>query len=262
VSQRTHWSPELILDVLGRLERGEPRRAVAAATGVPEETIRNWQRGRLPVRARRAAAGATWCARCGREEHDFSTLPRQPFAYLLGLYLGDGCLYEHSRGTWVLRVTLDAAYPWIVISACDAIEDVRGRRPSVARHTRDRAVTVVSYWKPWACLFPQHGPGRKHDRRIELAAWQEEIVRAAPEPFLRGLIHSDGWRGMNRVKVKDRWYAYPRYQFSNRSDDIRTLFTDTCDMLGVQWRPWGRYHVSVARREAVARLDAFIGPKC
>ena len=59
-----------------------------------------------------------------------------------------------------------------------------------------------------------------------------------------------------------RWYAYPRYQFSNRSDDIRTLFTDTCDLIGVQWRPWGRYHISVARRESVAQLDSFIGPKC
>ena len=37
-----------------------------------------------------------------------------------------------------------------------------------------------------------------------------------------GLIHSDGWaRGVNKVHVKGRDYEYPRYQFSNRSDDIR-----------------------------------------
>lgn len=85
-------------------------------------------------------------------------------------------------------------------------------------------------------------------------------MRADPECLLRGLIHSDGWRGLNRVKVKGRWYAYPRYQFSNRSDDIRT-FTDTCDLLGVLWRPWGRYHVSVARRVTVAHPASFTGPK-
>jgi hypothetical protein len=39
------------------------------------------------------------------------------------------------------------------------------------------------------------------------------------------------------------------------------LFTQTCDQIGVAWRPWGRFHVSVARREAVATLDTFIGPK-
>ena len=262
VATRTRWSAAVIVEILDRLERGESRRAVAAATGVPVATVRNWQRGRVPVPARRLAQGSPSCARCGHEQHDYSALPSEAYAYLLGIYLGDGCLYEHNRGTWVLRVTLDAAYPGIVISVCDAIDDVRGRRPSAAEHAHERCVTITSYWKSWACLFPQHGAGRKHHRRIALTPWQHGIVRVSPEGFLRGLIHSDGWRGNNRVRVKGRWYAYPRYQFSNRSDDIRTLFTDTCDDLGVRWRPWGRYHVSVARRESVARLDSFIGPKC
>ena len=94
-----------------------------------------------------------------------------------------------------------------------------------------------------------------------LADWQQDIVDVAPEAFLRGLIHTDGWRGSNKVTVKGRNYEYPRYQFSNRSDDIRRLFTDTCDALGIAWRPWGRWHVSVARKNAVAAMDAFIGPK-
>ena len=94
-----------------------------------------------------------------------------------------------------------------------------------------------------------------------LAPWQQEIVEAEPEMFLRGLIHTDGWRGTNRVTSKGKDYAYPRYQFSNRSDDIRKLFTDTCDRLGIEWRRWGRWHISVAKREAVARMDEFIGPK-
>jgi hypothetical protein len=192
----------------------------------------------------------------------FRSAARRAHAYLLGIYLGDGCLYEHSRGTFGLKVTLDEAYPWIVISVADAIAHVRGRQPSVSRPRRDRCKVVTSYSRSWPCLLPQHGPGRKHTRHIELTPWQRAIVRIAPKPFLRGLIHSDGGRGLNRVKVKGRWYAYPRYQFSNRSDDIRTLFTDTCDFLGVRWRPWGRYHVSVARRDSVAYLDSFIGPKC
>jgi hypothetical protein len=122
-------------------------------------------------------------------------------------------------------------------------------------------VTVGVTWRTWLCLFRQHGPGRKHARRIELDPWQRVRVAAEPGPFLRGLIQTDGWRGLNRVRVKGRDYAYPRYQFSNRSDDIRRLFTGACDELGVEWRPWSRYHVSVARREAVALLDRFVGPK-
>lgn len=259
---RIRWELDVVLGVLARLERGESPRAVSLSTGVPFDTVRRWRRGEIPRKARRTAEGAAWCPQCGAEEHDFSALPPQQYAYLLGIYLGDGCLYAHSRGTYGLKVTLDEAYPWIVISVADAIEDVRGRRPSISRPRRDCCNVLTSYSRSWPCLLPQHGPGRKHDRRIELAPWQQAVVGIAPEAFLRGLIHSDGWRGLNRVKVKGRWYAYPRYQFSNRSDDIRTLFTNTCDVIGVQWRPWGRYHVSVARRDSVAYLDSFIGPKC
>ena len=107
----------------------------------------------------------------------------------------------------------------------------------------------------------KNGPGRKHTRKIELTDWQQQIVDVAPKAFLRGLIYTEGWRGLNRVHVNGKDYAYPRYQFSNRSDDIRRLFTDACDKLGVEWRQWTRYHVSVAKRDSVALLDSFIGPK-
>ena len=30
---------------------------------------------------------------------------------------------------------------------------------------------VKSYSKHWPCLFPQHGPGRKHGRPIVLEEW-------------------------------------------------------------------------------------------
>jgi hypothetical protein len=33
----------------------------------------------------------------------------------------------------------------------------------------------------------------------------------------------------NRVQVNGRAYAYPRYNFTSASDDIRALFTSTCD---------------------------------
>jgi hypothetical protein len=50
--------------------------------------------------------------------------------------------------------------------------------------------SVVSYWKHWPWLFPQHGPGPKHQRRIDLADWQREIVAEHPDPFVRGLFAS------------------------------------------------------------------------
>ncbi len=55
-----------------------------------------------------------------------------------------------------------------------------------------------------------------------------------PEQFIRGLIHSDGSRFINRVRVKGKTYEYARYNFSSASDDIRSLFTATCDLLGIE----------------------------
>jgi hypothetical protein len=201
------------------------------------------------------------CTECGGPVHDLHDLARETYAYLLGIYLGDGCLTRNGS-SWQLRIYLDATYPGIVHEVCEAVYRIRSdRRPSVWPNPHSNCVAVQSTWRPWLCLFPQHGPGRKHNRTIALADWQTRIVDFAAGSFLRGLIHTDGWRGTNRVHVKGRDYEYPRYQFSNRSDDIRRLFTGACDTLGVKWRPWTRYHVSVAQRESVEILDSFIGPK-
>lgn len=199
------------------------------------------------------------CGACGVADH--GDLPAAAYAYLLGVYLGDGYLAEVGR-TIALRIAMDLAYPAVIDEVADAILAVRGGGAVGRYRARDkRCVIITSYTRAWSCLFPQDGAGRKHDRPIVLEPWQLAIVREHPGRFARGLIHSDGWRGTNHVRVKGRDYAYPRYQFSNRSDDIRGLFTDALDELGVAWRPWGRFHISVARRDAVALLDEHVGPK-
>jgi hypothetical protein len=237
-------------------------REISSRTGVPINTIRLWRNRGISRHAKRALGVGGLCATCGCEPHDLASLPPVTYAYLLGVYLGDGCL-GRNRTSWALRIALDMSYPGIIQECCDAVERIRGgRRPIPRPDSRGEAcVRVESTWRAWICFFPQHGPGHKHRRKIELTAWQQQLVDEAPQAFLRGLIHTDGWRGMNRVHVKGKDYAYPRYQFSSRSDDIRKLFTDTCDKLGIEWRPWTRYHVSVARRESVALMDTFVGPK-
>jgi hypothetical protein len=122
-----------------------------------------------------------------------------------------------------------------------------------------------AYWKHWPCLFPQHGPGPKHLRQIVLQKWQQGITSVHPEQLLRGLIHSDGCRGLNRIschyKSGPRSYAYPRYLFTNNSPDIRRIFCEGCEAVGVSWRQMNWKTVSVNRHADVAKLDQFIGPK-
>jgi hypothetical protein len=116
-----------------------------------------------------------------------------------------------------------------------------------------------------AVPVPTAWPGRKHERSIVLEPWQEEIVAKHPGDLARGLFHSDGYRGINRVrrplKDGDRWYEYPRYLFVNHSADIHRLCGQALDRLGVAWRFSKPTTISVARRDAVTRLDEFVGPK-
>jgi hypothetical protein len=159
------------------------------------------------------------------------------------------------RSVWNLRISLDTKYPGIIAQARQAIFDVSAHRPGES--VRTGCVEVYSYWKHWLCLFPQHGPGPTHERPMHLAAGQSRLVTEAPDTFLAGLIHSDGCRCMNRVYGRE----YPRYFFSNLSDDIRGLFASTCALVGVDCRPAGRQNVSIARRTSVEIMDRLVGPK-
>lgn len=184
------------------------------------------------------------------------------YAYLLGQYLGDGHLVTRAK-TPVLRIYACTDYPVILEQVRTAVAAVRGRTPgTVRRASSARVVSVQSYWMHWPCVFPQHGPGTKHTRPIVLADWQRDIVREHPWPLIRGLIHSNGCRAVNRVVVRGTTYRYPRYFLSNKSVDILMIFADALDSEGVEWRRNRVDSISVARRASVALMDEQVGPKC
>lgn len=232
---------------------GESLNAISKRLGVSRATLRDWR----DREGRRSYPSD--CPRCTN-----GNLPAASYAHLLGLYLGDGCLSKHRREVYALRIACDDAYPRLIDEAEAAIVDVHPSRP-VYRVQAVGYTAVLSYWKHWPCLFPQHGPGPKHRRRIELSDWQTEIVAASPELFLSGLFNSDGCRVANwatrTVAGQVKRYEYPRYMFSNESADIMTICQWALDLLTIPWRMPRRNALSVARREAVSRLDEFIGPK-
>jgi len=219
--------------------------AIARATGINRRTVLEW-RHQGPIRRRRNSG----CPRC-----DGLSLDNLAYAYLLGLYLGDGCLSWHRRDVYCLRITLDVKYPNIIADCARAMATVSARR--VAQTPAKGCVVVNASWKHWPCLFPQHGPGKKHLRTIELVSWQREIARKEPGSLLRGLIHSDGCRILNRINGTD----YPRYHFSNRSSGIRQIFCGACEDYGIRWTACREELLSVARRRDVARLDLVVGRK-
>jgi hypothetical protein len=202
-------------------------------------------------------------------EHVFVDHPADAYsyAYLLGLYLGDGHVANTGR-SFQLRITLDGLYPGIIADCAGAmILSLPSVHPRIRCDRAPRRMNVDAGSKHWPALFPQMGPGRKHERPIALAPWQREIVETHPWPFVRGLIHSDGCRTVNRFKTRlpsgrVAEYAYPRYFFSNLSADIRGLFCETCERLGLRWTQSNHRNISISHRTSVALLDENVGPKC
>lgn len=232
----------------------------AALHGVAVKTIRRWRR---EYQRRGRPRGQTHtrapCPRCDGAEIDEAA-----YAELLGWYLGDGHISRGRRDVWNLHVANDLKY---VLDNERLGETMRRVKPGGRPHVRlaPGCLIITVSWKHWPCLFPQHGPGRKHDRPIILEEWQREVVAREPGPFLRGLFHSDGCRARNwtrkLVAGQMKRYDYPRWQFTNNSADIRELCCWALDLAEIPWRQSNWNTISVSRREGVARLDELIGLK-
>lgn len=175
----------------------------------------------------------------------------EDYAFLLGMYLGDGCISRMGR-TYRLRISLDTKYPGII----DAVERALRRclpLSPVGRQLADRgSCTVVGvYGNHLPCLFPQHGPGKKHLRKIALEDWQLRMVWAAPWALLRGLVWSDGSSFTNRTGR----YEYLSFEFTNLSDDLIRLFADACELVDVTCRAYIPRTVGGKRRKGQVRMN-------
>jgi Homeodomain-like domain len=120
---------------------------ISRRTGIPRSTVRDWRTGR-GRRLSRECVG-----------HDFSSLDAPAYGYLLGMYLGDGCVSRHRRGVGRLRITLDSIYTGIVAECVSAIE-------AVAAVDRPCRVAVGNRHGPRRAVPSWADPQRRHpDRR-------------------------------------------------------------------------------------------------
>ena len=246
-------------------ESGFSKKAIARETGVSRTQVARWLSMGLtrvlgsPMRKHASDHIDGSCQLVAR-------LDPAAYAYLFGQYLGDGSIVRMPSKVFKLSITTCDLYRGIRDECERAMQTVMPGR-AVMHQQRIGCTDLYCYSSHWPCVFPQHGRGRKHERPLILRPWQERIVfDRHPDLFLRGLIHSDGCRSLNRVHRQTasglRNYEYPRYTFTNESGHIHGFFTEACARLGIEWRWMKRAVISIARRDSVARLDAFVGPKC
>lgn len=253
------YSDATVAAALARAQAGASQAAIARELGVGRTTVRGW------LHARPTAADGRGERRRGRECDGSCVAPEAldaaSYAYLLGQYLGDGCI-SAVKLSFRLRLSCCDDYPGIMDECERAICAVRPGA-AVRRCQRAGCVEVSDSWRHWPRLLPHGEGGVKHRRVVTLHDWQRSLaLDQQPGAFVRGLVHSDGWRGVNRVRsARGVRYEYPRYMFSNSSAEIRQLLIDACARLGVETRVMNAWTISVAKRASVARLDEVVGPK-
>ena len=189
------YSAAVRRQALDLINSGSSLRSVSMSTGITRSTLREWRANPEKAQAARAR-----CPRCG--DHPALPEPRADYAYLLGLYLGDGCVSvggNPSKGVWKLRIICSDAWPGLIEECVRAMQAVRPTS-RVMLQQKPGCQEVASYSRHWPCLLPQHGPGKKHLRLIELQPWQQIILTEHSGHFVRGLFHSDGYRGMKDRK--------------------------------------------------------------
>ena len=254
--------PHVRAEVKALLAAGHNDCAISRCTGIARSTVRDWRWAeeakaglRDPRYLRKTMKASETCWRCWQP---ITPVYIDPAIYceLLGLYLGDGHITAMPR-TQRLRLFLDSKYRGIVEEA-EATMELTFPFNRVQRQIREEgAMTVLTiYSQHIGCLFPQHGPGKKHERSVHLEAWQLRMLFDAPGALLRGLIFSDGCSFVNRTGR----YEYPSYEFCNLSPNILDLFCGACDLCGIRYRRYAT-RVRVNRRESVAIVRQHVGIK-
>jgi hypothetical protein len=241
--------------VMALVGTGLSDKKIADRTQVKRGTVRNWRiASHPPSTVLRDELGAAWSVQDGAA-----------YCYLLGAYLGDGTVVA-VKGVR-LQIVNDRRYPGISNEIVAAMaKTFPGRAPRVRPSSVAESVVICISHPAVLRAFPQHGAGRKHLRPIVLTGWQLELTHAYPAALVRGLIHSDGCRVVNRFRTKlpsgrVATYSYVRYFFTNHAADIRRIFSHHCELLGIRVTQSNHRNLSVSHRRSVAILEKVVGAK-
>lgn len=92
--------------------------------GIPRGTVKSWRCGWMTTSGGRTESWSGRKVTCFRCNGDL--VGEEAYAYLLGVYLGDGWIRTGSRNVYQLRITCDLRYPEIIDEIATHIVILRG----------------------------------------------------------------------------------------------------------------------------------------
>ena len=132
-------------------------------------------------------------------------LPAAAYCYVLGLYLGDGCI-SRNRRVWRLRITLDAKYPAIIDRCRQAIDILMPRQRAGISAARMGASKCGCTPSTGHACSRSTVPARSTSGAIRLEPWQQALVDQATEEFIIG---PDPQRRLPRRRQRPRRHERP-----------------------------------------------------
>ncbi|HYP48450.1 MAG TPA: hypothetical protein VEQ61_07395, partial [Thermoleophilaceae bacterium] len=158
------WPAEQVHEALALCRQGLSDAEAGRRSGIPCRTVNGWRRGN-----RRARAEPDWSA--------WRPPEGAAYCYLLGVYLGDGHIATNRGKAPSIRIAHDSTYTDITGEISDALERTfPGRAVRTFDYMKGHCISLCLRHPALLSAFPQHGPGRKHLREIQLLPWQLELT--------------------------------------------------------------------------------------
>ena len=156
---------------------------------------------------------------------------RKAYSYILAIYLCDGYInnYKTFRAPLIVLYN-DSKYVNNTNSWASNLQTIFPTSSiNIRKRKQSNCFMVSTYTKKIFDLFPQHGRGAKHTRKLNFADWQLKIIEEFPREFVKGCIESDGSIYIQTIGK----YTYKKYTFTNKSEDIIDLFLQTLGLIGI-----------------------------
>ena len=242
------YTEELIVKVLEDYKNGKNKSQLEKIYGIPRNTIRYWIDNELKTKAVRKKDKPL------EEIIEEIKQNKEDYSFILGLYLGDGCI-SPNRTSYKLRITQDDKYPNLKNIINYRVNNFFTNK-SFMQNRKKNCSDIGVNDKNLPLYFPQHGKGKKHDRKIELVDYQKDNLDY--KEFLRGLWVTDGSYYLAQKK-------YECYNFTNKSTDIIALFEECLSQFNIGYRTRmkknGVWLVEITKKTEVLKMKDLVGIK-
>lgn len=246
------------VEVMKLLETGMKISDIAKLTGINRSSISNWKCRKGRGTYLTPTEGLTPVEYLHLLRDGWSDVDAEDYSYILGLYLGDGCIYSMPR-TKIITFTLDKKYPKLNEYTVEVLGRFFNKKPLIcdrSKQNRGNAIDIKICSSKLDLIFPQHGRGVKHRRSITLSDWQINLINHGS--LVKGLIMSDGCYYFDSHNKKHM------YSFSNKSEDIVRILSRSLTELNIAFdisKSKNSYTLRVCRTSDVSKLFDLIGNK-